>query len=823
MAAPGPILEARLLGRTHFTWRGERVQPRSRKSLALLVYLSVQQVGQTRECLAELLWGSPKRLRNVRQALFELRTLPGVDTWLEQSGVVELRVHSDLADFETALVHGRLADALELWAGPPFERVKVPEAPAFNDWLEVERNRIEMLYLGVLQARALELEEEHDYETALSLVRELLKHDDLNETAHRTAMRLERSVGNLEAAVAQFELCRRKLKEELGVEPLVETKALLRDIQRDLAALQPLGTKSKALVRNFPSHRVTRMSFVGREQELSEIGTQLVEKNCRLLSLVGPGGSGKTHLALQVTEKHTETFGHGTSFVSLAPVAKVEYLPLAVASALNIRLSGRMDPTSQLVDYLHDKHMLLVMDNFEHLLEGVGLLAELITHCPNLTLLVTSREPLDLSEEWCFKVSGMSYPTSGEEEFVGYDAVQLFVQRARQADIRFRLTSENHNEVLRIIRVLAGLPLGIELVASWLRHLTPQEIAGAIEENLALLEVSSPQVPERHRSLKAAFDHSWHLLPDPERETLKRLAVFRGGFEYEAAKRVTSTALRTLLTLANKSLLRRSDMGRFEMLEPIRQFALEHLTAAPELQKAVLARHVAHYTSLLAGEGLQKGPDREALRAVDTELDNVRAAWNDAVAKQDAYTLERSMNGLFRFFQIRSLFHEGWTHFGDAVAAMHDANNEALVAGLMARQAFFGLYTHFAEDAAPLLERSVAVFRRLELKRELAQSLPSLALTYQYRGDYEAAKGFLQECLDLHRELDDAAGQARALCGLGVLARLQGRYDTAEGHYRLGLGCCEPGLDDLTRSQLLSNLGNLLRLADRPEEAVAPL
>jgi predicted ATPase len=547
--------------------------------------------------------------------------------------------------------------------------------------------------------------------------------------------------------------------------------------------------------------------LVGREQELIQISLLLQDPQCRLLTLIGPGGIGKTHLAIEAVTQQQALFADGATFVPLAPVIGREQAITTIADSLGLVLYTASDRAEQLIAALHAKQALLLLDNFEHLLADpacVALIGNLVRGAPKVTVLITSREPLHLQAEWIFEVQGLPVPESAAPEALeASSAARLFLQRARQARVGLTVTADEREAVYEICQLVGGLPLGIELAAAWVTTLSCLEIAREIRRNLDFLAATARDVEDRHRSIRAAFDHSWKLLVTDEQRVLRQLAIFRGSFGREAAEQIANASLVTLASLVSKSLLRRTHDSRYELHDLLRQYALEHLQKEQQEYVETANRHAQYYAALLERRGtVFRGPDQPAVIAdLIAELPNVRQGWMWAASNQYAEVLSRSADTLFWLYEARSNCREGVPLFGQAVSSLEGAadiaptshssaaHEQQLALGqVLGYQGFFCLRQGQHRQARELLQRSHGLLGRLaEESAQAAQAAFATttaflgAATYSM-GEYAVGQQLLHESLAIKRALDDRWGTAFCLRHLGLVAFYQGDYDQA---YRL--------------------------------------
>jgi predicted ATPase/DNA-binding SARP family transcriptional activator len=604
------ILSIRLLGTFQVSRSGDPVAVLTEKARALLAYLVVEaSQPHPRSVLAHLFWpNQPERtaLHNLRQALVTLRQAIGDQEaeppfLLITRQTIQFNPHSscwlDVAAFERLLAPDqqpeqnqieRWGQAVNLYRGDFMAGFGLRDNVPFEEWLLVRREQHYRQALEAFEQLAGHYERQAEYKQALHYARMRIALSPWQEQAHRQVMRCLVQVGERNTALAQYHACRRLLQEELNVEPTEETTALYEQIRAgelSRASQTPPGeTKESAIP--FSRHNLPAQltPFVGREKELVQVGDYLAGPDCRLLTLVGPGGIGKTRLALQAAQRVADAFRDGVYFIPLAALPKAELLSSALSDALGVSVD-------QLCGYLRPRKMLLILDNFERVLSDADLLVELLQAAPQVKIMATSQVQLNLQAEWLVRVGELPFPVtshaqprplggeSGEWQDIQKDfsAVRLFVQRARQVEAGFALSPETGPGVVRLCQLVEGMPLGIELAAAQVAEFSPSALAHDVENDLERLATTRRDVPPRHRNLGALFDYSWALLEDTERALLRRLLAFQGEFDAEAAQATAGATPADLAALVGKSVLRRTSTGDYTMHRLWRQCAAKRL------------------------------------------------------------------------------------------------------------------------------------------------------------------------------------------------------------------------------------------------------
>jgi non-specific serine/threonine protein kinase len=414
--------------------------------------------------------------------------------------------------------------------------------------------------------------------------------------------------------------------------------------------------------------------FVGREPELNELAKLMADPRTRLISILGSGGMGKTRLALEIAEAHKVNYTDGTYFISLAPISDPDLVVTTVAEIIGFTFyGGETPPKQQLLNYCREKSLLLVFDNFEHVLEVATLVNEILQVAPGVKILVTSRERLNIDGETLFRVEGMNFPDwQTPEEAAEYSAAKLFVQSAKRIQPAFALTADNVKYLAQICRQVEGLPLGILLAAAWIDQLSLPEIVSEIGHSLDFLETERRDVPTRQRSIRAVFDYSWNLLTTDEQAIFAQLAVFRGGFARDSAQVVTGATLRTLASLTNKSLIRRDANGRYDMHELLRHYAEFKLSESQPLHDVVAQRHGTYFSNLVEQQRPQIFSARQlsAIKVVEIDLDNIYKAWSYVVSQKDFAALHLFIEGLLVFNLLRSHLREAEKLWSETINAL---------------------------------------------------------------------------------------------------------------------------------------------------------
>lgn len=535
-----------------------------------------------------------------------------------------------------------------------------------------------------------------------------------------------------------------------------------------------------------PKHNLPAQvtEFVGREAELLELERLLERPNSRLVTIVAPGGMGKTRLSLEVAARQLDNFERGVYFVELAPLHDPANIVSATGSAVGFQFYEGIEPKQQILDYLREKETLLVMDNFEHLLDGAELVSDILAYAPEIKVLATSRERLNLSGETVFTISGIDFPNwETPDDALEYAAVKLFMQSAQRVAPQFELQADELKYLARICRLVGGMPLGILLAAAWIEMLSLEEIAAEISSGLDLLQTDKRDVPDRHRSMRAVFDASWARLSGDEQAVLMKLTVFRGGFTRQAAQAVTGATLGHLTGLVHKSLLQRNrESGRYHIHELLRQYGAEKLADAG-LETTIRDAHCTYYTNALHDleDALKDSRQIEAADAVEADIENCWTAWGWAVETVNLEALDQAFFTLWLFCVLRNRYFSEWQPAIERAAQMDVTEPAGVWARILGTHAFF--ITFSPEQRKKRFEEALEIAQSVGAPEIVAEGKEALAQLSYSIGEYEIALRQFEEALAFYRSQGD---RWRISSVLGQMAWLAGNelenYEQAMGY-----------------------------------------
>ncbi len=676
-----PHLDIKLLGAPHITLDGIAVKTDRHKAIALLAYLAVEAKPHPREALAAMLWPDYPResaFSYLRRTLWELNQMLSKG-WIladrEQVALAHLPgLNVDVTAFERLLAVetdpiNALSEAVALYRGDFLQGLVVADTAPFEEWHSQQAEHYRRQLAHALEKLVSAYEHNGAYALALPHAQRWLSLDPLDEAAARAVMRQLAGMGDRSGAIRAYQACLKTLDDELGISPQSETEQLYQAIlhgeapeSQGRAALEP-SAEIPSPCGYLPTPGTP---FIGRAVEIEQIVQLASDPETHLLTLTGPGGTGKTRLSIQVAAQMAEAFQDGAWFIPLATVQSLQGLIQAIAKGLSFSFyQEELSPRQQLLDYLRQKKLLLVLDNFEQLVEfGRELVADILDAAPQVKLMVTSRERLNLQTECIYRVHGMRTPdahtASGwddpEEQARPYSAIQLLLERARQVRPDFQIEHENLGAVTQICYLVEGSPLGIELAVAWLELLSPQEIAQEITRSLDFLESEAADIPARQRSLRAVFETSWNLLAAEEQQALRRLCVFPGSFSRQAAQWVSKGTLRTLLRLVNTSWLQTGENDRFTLHEVLRQYGLERLQENQDEWCEAKDRQAEFFASFIQTQdkALRTDQQIQARQALAVELEsNIPAAWHWLVLSERIdILLEKMLPGLFKYWMM---------------------------------------------------------------------------------------------------------------------------------------------------------------------------
>ncbi len=789
---------------------------KTQKETLLIAYLALAQRPLTRETLANLLWDErdqSQAMSNLRTLLSRLRKVVGAYLQINRQSVALIfdQVWVDVVAFEAQLTSARaneleedvvagLETAVSLVVGDFLAGIAIIDNPELELWQLNTSERLYKQHSVACEQLATHYFYNRNYGKGIAHARTLVRLNPIDEQAHQLLMRLLARDGQITAALHQYQLCAGELAQQLGVEPAAETQALYGRLQ----------TAQSSPPFQLP---LLETSFVGRTDELRQIEHLLEEENGRLLTIVGMGGSGKTRLALQAAKERKHAYLHGIYFVPLVTLKTAASIPVQIAQVMGLSLDNQ-EIERQLLQYLHDKELLLLLDNIEHLLqtpETISFIQQLRQNAPHLTLLVTSRQPLRLRAEWLIRLDGLPFPPIEVQfsEPTRYASIDLFAQRATQQG--FSIKPQMDAAVNQICRLVEGLPLAIELITATMDSYTLPEIIQLIRSQMDKLAVSFHDIPARHRSIHAVFDYSWQLLSTVEQQTLGRMSLFQGHFTQTAVIQITNASKGILKNLVNKSLLRQEVDGRFSFHTLIRQFVTEKWEAEIE----IVQQYSNYYLTLLCEQEphIYRESMPQALQTIQDSFENTRSAWQIGIQEQQycllqdclpvVVTLPRFLNLLPDWAQLLDQAKEGApkevrAHFAVAQATilvqsgqfelaleiLHSISSEAVTEGnvfaytsALYQEAQIANIRGDYHQTIALNKKAMALIENQQFTELEAFCYQQLGVAYVRLGKTEEATAVLNKALARFQQLKQPYCEAEIFHILSIQAYQLGQYE----------------------------------------------
>jgi predicted ATPase/DNA-binding SARP family transcriptional activator len=880
-------LVVRFFGSPNIEVNGQPVAFGRRKAIALLAYLMVEKREHRRESLANLFWPDAepsKAFAYLRTTLWALNKALD-NSWLEISDEsvcfkYDEWVESDVEIFQSCIekAYGlsginkinALIEAVDLYNGLFLSGFTISGSSNFDDWQYYQSNHFEQRVISILQDLTNLLIESGDYKNALVYAERNLMYDRVNEAVYRDLMRLYYWMGQRTAALRMYEKCVSVLEQEFGVKPEEATISLNNQIQKNILEIPAKEDGTTQQPRDFQRsrnnlpHQTT--AFIGRKKELEEIINLLKKTECRLVTLLGWGGIGKTRLAIEAGFRLLKNYQDGAFFVPFAPVLSTDQIVQAISDAVDFSGMDKFDQRAQLLNFLSDKYMLLIFDNFENLIEGSEIISEILSCAKHIRIIVTSRERLQLSGEWIFEVPGLSYPEKvNGNGLINFEAVRFFIESARRVKPDFDYYLADKSAIAQICQLVEGMPLGLEIAAGWVQILTCREIADEIDHSLDFLTSNQRDIPQRHLSIRAVMESSYLRLQGDEQQVLQKLSVFNGGFTREAASSVGQSSLHSLLRLMDKSLIKRNFDGRFEMHELLRQFAFEKLTQDREMLHATQNAHAEYFSQFLKQhrEQVYSHNQIRTLNRIEEELDNIRAAWGWIGFSRQIERIECYALYMLDYFLLRNKPRESADFYALALKNIDtpefQPKSPEVVAFIKSIHTIFTMGFADIQDALKVFNKNIPFiqqnlrsdYRRfyiflgahlirpvdenqeaaywLELGLDFCEKCDdawgsgyafwNLGNMYHNQAKYIDARKYFEKALEVSQSIGDRWVQAGALSALGETAYTLGDYQDAERKYRQVLDIWEMVGDPFNIAISMGRLGHMLYTLGKYEEA----
>ncbi len=750
----------------------------TRKDAALFIYLLGTGRSHPRETLAEMFWEGysqkdagrnlRRNLSNLRKSLGDFMNAPPREEFASIN--IEADIRFDFAEIEARLLSitdfpteqeaADLQQTLQLYRGPFLEGF-YGDSTEFERWTSAERDRLERRVLHGLRTLATFYLYQGQYEAGIEVANRILLVDDLDEEGHRLCIAMLALSGQRAAALRHYQTCHELLNQAFGIDPGPEITDLYERIRAGESLDQYFvteeasqSTSASRLIQTIPNNLPSHLTpFVGRINERQDLRNLIEQSHARLITIVGLGGIGKTRIALKIAAEVMQHFQDGVFFVQLADLAASEQVIPTIIEAMDLEIHSETHAIDYLLDYLADRRVLLILDNFETVLDSAELIAEILTETPSCQIITTSREMLYLQGETLFPLEGLEYtcPDESTGTILDCDAGKLFLQSAERTDPCFTAEDGDLESVAKICRIVRGMPLAIELAAGWIFMLNPAEIFDEITRGIDILSTEQVNVPARHRSIRTIFESTWRRLNSGEQSALLKLAVFRGGFSRHSAQAVAEAGLRMLNILLSKSLLSRANDARYEIHELMQQYLNETLKENPSFQADAQVAHCHYFATFVANNE----PSIVAMnqKVAIQDFENIYEAWRFAVESRDMKAISRLREGVWALFDTQGWHQEGASAFRLVINALEDEKYEGEIGinygRCLALCGNFLGHTGKLNTAYKMIKRGTLILRDLSADEEYILSAGLLAEFATSDTQREEAKQFIEANMNL--------------------------------------------------------------------------
>ena len=825
------------------------------KTRALLVYLALESNHPLRRShIAGVLWSDETEehaLHNLRQTLSYLRKALGehidspqfiiadretiflnlqADVWIDCIAFTRALANAFRhyqSQIGVGFVNYRLlTKAIVYFDGDFLSYFPNIKSVLFEEWMMLLREEFNLQAIKALSLLVEYHERRQEYHQAIEMASRIVDLCPWDESNRNHVIQLLGVDQQWSAAKSQYYALKRYFADQLSVSPSRQTEALYEQICDAAEGKSKIEPKISPHQYCLPQNQIT---FVGREAEIDQITELLVSPEYRLITIVGLGGIGKSRFAIEIAKQFVGVFPDGIFFVPLVSAKEYEQIITLIAESLGILFSDQTTTEKQLLDHLRDKKVLLILDNFEHLLDNeksINFLDDILSSAHNLKILVTSREHLYLEQAHVYLLSGLCYPqdmTIPINEIDKYDALRLFFKRATQKQPGFTLDENNLPSIIKICRVLEGLPLGIELAVATICEQGSIQVVEKYGDDLGTLTTRMSNVQSRHRSLNAAFEVSWDNLSDNLKQIFYCLSVFSDGFDAIAAETVAEASLMDLALLVSKSLIRKDQDGRFSLHEAIRQFAGKKELANLNLPK-LREKHARYYVKFLVENhsGLLNDGQTEALLLIQKEFGNITLCWNWITEQKCSSLLMQSMDSLFHYFNIRSLFEEGISWFKRAVNCLEAVPESELALGMLLwRMEAMAFVARDNELMMESLMRSQDLLSNFGDWDELAYCRIHLGWVYQREKDFNTAQVYAEQALAYFSTKENDLGLTQVYLLVGSIENRQGNFYKSQPFFEQALYHCRKTKNPRNLVIVLNRLADIICYEGKYDDAIA--